>query len=39
MPDVWVILGWWAENVGTDRASYAMGYDIVFKIPIVNQSG
>jgi 1-acyl-sn-glycerol-3-phosphate acyltransferase len=36
MPDVWMILGWWAENVGTQRAAYAMVHDIVFKIPIVN---
>ena len=36
MPDVWLILGWWAENVGTDRPAYAMVHDIVFKIPVVN---
>jgi 1-acyl-sn-glycerol-3-phosphate acyltransferase len=35
MPDVWVVLGWWAGN-GDDRPAYAMVHDIVFKIPVIN---
>jgi 1-acyl-sn-glycerol-3-phosphate acyltransferase len=35
MPDVWLILGWWAENGATDRPAYAMVHDIVFKIPVL----
>jgi thioester reductase-like protein len=36
LPDVFMMLPWWAMTMGTERPAYAMLHDLLFRIPVVN---
>ena len=36
LPDVWMMLPWWAMTIGPERPAYAMVHDFVFRVPLVN---